>query len=85
MHTLLVLNGPNLNMLGLRQPEVYGRETLADVQGSDEVAAQLLRAAVARAGGPGCVRGRRRCGRFWISQTLSAAVHVGWAQSAGHI
>ena len=32
MKTVMILNGPNLNLLGTREPQVYGSQTLADVQ-----------------------------------------------------
>lgn len=31
-HTIWIINGPNLNLLGKRQPEVYGAETLVDAE-----------------------------------------------------
>ena len=42
MIKILVLHGPNLNLLGTREPEVYGRQTL------DDIKAQLQRTAAAR-------------------------------------
>jgi len=38
-----VLNGPNLNLLGTREPEVYGRETLADVEAECKRVAKELK------------------------------------------
>lgn len=41
-HKVLVLNGPNLNLLGTREPHIYGAETLADVEQRCRTAAEGL-------------------------------------------
>ena len=41
--TVFVLNGPNLNLLGQREPRIYGNQTLADIQVAMEQRAKALR------------------------------------------
>ena len=43
---IFILNGPNLNLLGKRQPEIYGRETLADVEANCQGQAEAFGLAI---------------------------------------
>lgn len=46
MPNILILHGPNLNLLGTREPDVYGRETLADINAMLTEHAQRLQVQV---------------------------------------
>ncbi|WP_424943157.1 type II 3-dehydroquinate dehydratase [Aliiroseovarius crassostreae] len=72
MSSLLVLNGPNLNLLGTRQPEIYGTTTLADIE------ADCLRHAKTR--GAECV-----CLQSNHEGALVDAIHAAKSQHDGII
>jgi 3-dehydroquinate dehydratase-2 len=42
MTTVYILNGPNLNLLGLREPDIYGHDTLGSIEASCRTKAQAL-------------------------------------------
>lgn len=44
--SVLVINGPNLNLLGIREPHIYGHETLKDVETMGATQAKALNAHV---------------------------------------
>lgn len=46
MDTVFILNGPNLNLLGTREPEIYGYQTLADIESMCEIRAAALGLAI---------------------------------------
>lgn len=46
MDMVFILNGPNLNLLGTREPEIYGHQTLADIESMCEIRAAALGLAI---------------------------------------
>ena len=76
---VLILNGPNLNLLGEREPEIYGHETLADARGAAAAsrAAELgVEVAFAQSNSEGEMVDMLQQHRDWDGVILNAAAYT---------
>ena len=71
MHSIYVLNGPNLNLLGKREPDVYGRTTLAEI-------GERCRSACSRLGLELIFRQSNHEGQLvdWVHEARASAVGI---------
>ena len=72
MNKILILNGPNLNLLGTREPQVYGHTTLADVE------AQMAKLATERGVDAECFQSNHE-------GALIDRIHAARTQGVGYI
>jgi 3-dehydroquinate dehydratase-2 len=79
MSKILVINGPNLNLLGQREPELYGHKTLADINQGLSVLGRRLGLTVDffQSNGEGeLVEAIQRVGREYDGAVLNAAAYT---------
>ena len=81
---ILIINGPNLNLLGIREPDIYGRQTFADLEA-------FIREVCARAEVPvqtyynrADLPGGSTLGNISTAQVSVPTVDIGLAQLAMH-
>ena len=75
---ILILNGPNLNLLGQREPEIYGRETLRDIELLCEQRAEELGIEIAcvQSNSEGALVDALHEHRDWDGVVLNAAAYT---------
>ncbi len=75
---ILVINGPNLNLLGTREPEIYGRDTLADIEQRvrDHAAFKQIEIAFMQSNHEGAIVDAIQEHRDWDGIVINAAAYT---------